>query len=149
MMVTEDNKAFRVSTSGAHCAVSTLKMELYTWSTPGDPSGCDGHAAGQLGHGSTASYRTPKRVAVGDDDDDDDDVADDVDVDDSSHSVQGLYNEHIASVGCGLEFTIALTENGRSQSHQYMTTFAQVLHVGLNVSASHHRPLQAIWVRFE
>ena len=40
--VAEDNKAFCVSTSGAHCAVSTLRMELYTWSIPGDPSGNDG-----------------------------------------------------------------------------------------------------------
>lgn len=85
---TEELKAFCVATSGAHSAVATMGMALYTWSLPGDPSGRDGYSCGQLGHGAKSSLRAPKAIT-------------------------GLAKEHVASVGCGSDFTICLTEDGR------------------------------------
>ncbi|XP_014677711.1 PREDICTED: serine/threonine-protein kinase Nek9-like isoform X2 [Priapulus caudatus] len=80
----EGNSPLQVALGPHHFAVVTVEGELYTW-TSGLPSA---GMAGQLGHGSTASYKAPKRV-------------------------EALVGHSIKLVACGEDFTICLDTEGQ------------------------------------
>ncbi|XP_077868381.1 serine/threonine-protein kinase Nek9-like, partial [Saccoglossus kowalevskii] len=70
------DSALQVSISSCHFAVVTVEKELFTWANVQGGQGM----VGQLGHGDTASYRMPKKVAA-------------------------LQGQGVVNVSCGEEFT--------------------------------------------
>jgi len=82
------NSAMQASIGQSHFAVVTHTRKVFTWNSAAGISAQDGHSEGQLGHGTTASFRQPKEVAQ-------------------------LQSESVSSVHCGDEFTTFVTENGR------------------------------------
>ncbi|KAL4238486.1 Serine/threonine-protein kinase Nek9 [Mactra antiquata] len=83
IFVTGRSAAF-VSAGHAHFAVVTMEKELYTWA---NVQGGD-KIVGQLGHGNTAAYKTPKKV----------------------EAFEGI---GIIQASCGEDFTICLTDEGQ------------------------------------
>ncbi|XP_070576685.1 serine/threonine-protein kinase Nek9-like [Ptychodera flava] len=79
----DGDSALQVSAAHCHFAVVTVEKEVYTWANVQGGQGM----VGQLGHGDTASYRTPKKVEV-------------------------LQGKAIKQVSCGEEFTACVTETG-------------------------------------
>ncbi|XP_074654036.1 serine/threonine-protein kinase Nek9-like [Tubulanus polymorphus] len=79
----EGKAALEVSAGLSQLAVVTVEKELYTWahSHGGAPM------VGQLGHGDTSSYRSPKKVTA-------------------------LEGQHVVQASCGDEFTVCITEEG-------------------------------------
>uniref|UniRef100_A0A914W1I5 non-specific serine/threonine protein kinase n=1 Tax=Plectus sambesii TaxID=2011161 RepID=A0A914W1I5_9BILA len=78
-------RAIDVAIGGCQMAVVSIERELYTWTISQEELIED--AADCLGHGGTATYRTPKVVSF----------------------FEGI---SIRSVACGADFTVCLTESG-------------------------------------
>ncbi|WAR20027.1 NEK9-like protein [Mya arenaria] len=76
--------AAQVSAGHSHFAVVTMEKELYTWANVQGGS----KIVGQLGHGNTASYKTPKKV----------------------EAFEGV---GIVQAECGEDFTVCLTDEGQ------------------------------------
>lgn len=82
------NSVMHASIGLSHFAVVTHTRRVFTWNSAAGMSSQDGHSEGQLGHGSTASFRRPKEV-------------------------EHLQAECIVDAHCGDEFTVFVTEDGR------------------------------------
>ena len=79
----EGRSGMQVSAGFSHFAVITIEKEVYTWANIQGGT----EIVGQLGHGNTAMYRTPKKVTFFD----------------------GI---PIKQVACGEDYTVFLTESG-------------------------------------
>ncbi|ESO90141.1 hypothetical protein LOTGIDRAFT_123879, partial [Lottia gigantea] len=81
---TKEKSPIQVDCGECHFAVLTVEKEVFTWANP--QGGID--IVGQLGHGDTAGYKTPRLI-------------------------QGLSGIHIKQISCGKDFTLCLSNEGK------------------------------------